>query len=349
MGIERDETSDCTNPKIDVTCKISSVLTDPYILEFIIYERVTSAPALVQVYPPSGRETVDLNDCPVGHRLSTGKYVAEWTVPSAEPIGIHEVHWFYKETASHPEKTEAFEFVVTLPAALTPPTDLYVTVQDIRDEGITVAELSDDRALFLTTGWQKWFEARVGQWFTPKDLELEFDGNGSRVLWLPVPIIDVTALYINDDFTNAVDTDNYTVYNRYVPDDDRKNPRIKLKRSTTDIFSAASGYKFVAGDLNQKVVGSFGYIEEDGSVPYGVWRAIIQLVVTTMEVLSDGDIDAMRSGRVIEEVTDRHRIEFSSLWDDIQQWSPTGLTDVDNALAMYRKPAYVGTPRRFQL
>ena len=347
MAIERDETSDCTNPKIDVTCRINGVLTDPYSLEYIIYERVTSAPALVQVYPPTGRATVDLNDCPVGHRIGSGNFVAEWTVPSAEPIGIHEIHWFYKESVAHPEKTEAFEFAVTLPASLTPD-DLYVSVQDIRDEGITVSELSDDRALALTTGWQAWFDSMTGQWFNRKELTLQFDGNGSRVLWLPVPIIELTALYINDDFNNPVDTSYYTVYNRYYPEDDRKNPRIKMKRRTSDdIFSAVSDYKFNVGDLNQQLVGAFGYVDQDGSTPHLVKRAIMQLIIATMEIYADGDLDAMRSGRVIEEVTDRHRIEYANLYDDIMAWNPTGLSDVDLALRMYRRPATIETPRTF--
>jgi len=224
---------------------------------------------------------------------------------------------------------------------------LIVSLEDIRNEGLDSDDLSDDRAIFLSRGWQAWFEDRTGIWYQQKSRTFLLDGDGSRVMWLPVPIISVTALYINDDFTIAVDTSDYTVYNRYYPNDDRRNPRIKLKRSSGDIYSSGSGHLFVAGDQNQKLIGVFGYVEEDGSPPYGVFRAIMQLIAITSENMSDGDIDVLRGGRAVEEVTDRHRIKFANTWDDILKWAPTGLTDVDNALQMYRRPAQISMARRF--
>lgn len=224
---------------------------------------------------------------------------------------------------------------------------LVISLQDIRDEGIEESELSDDRALFLSSGWQSWFENYTGMWFTRKERTFLVDGDGSRVLWLPTPIISIDELYINDDFVNVVDATQYTVYNRYYPQDDRKNPRIKLKRQNADVYSSFGNYVFNVGDQNQKIVGTFGYLEEDGSTPFGVHRAIMQLIVTTTENMSDGDIDVLRDGLRIEEVTDRHRIKFANLWDDIGQWSPTGLTDVDMALKMYRKPAHISMARKF--
>jgi hypothetical protein len=225
---------------------------------------------------------------------------------------------------------------------------LYVTLQDLRDEGFDVSDITDERALFLLRGWQDWFEYRTKMWFLPKYLDFYVDGNGSNVLWLPIPIISIEALYVNEE-TVATDPTYYTVYNsRSLINDDRKNPRIKLKRTTNSIFSSVRGNaSFVVGDRNQRLVGYFGYVESDDTVPFLVRRAIMTMVVATIANMSDGDIDAMRAGRAVEEVTDRHRIKFANLWDEIGAWKVTGLFEVDEALALYRRPAYIGMARSF--
>lgn len=224
---------------------------------------------------------------------------------------------------------------------------LYVTLDDIRDEGFDVDTVSDDRAIFLSKGWQDWIEHKTGQWFYPRELTMYFDGSDARSLWLNIPIITLTSLYMNDDFNNVVDESVYAVYNRYYPEDDRKNPRIKVKTSlASDIFTGSyNTNKFLTGDQNQKLIGTFGYVEEDMSVPFAIKRAIMVLISISVENLSDGDIDVMAVGRKIEEVTDRHRVKFADLWDRLGVWNPTGITEVDQALAMYRKVAYVGMAR----
>lgn len=226
---------------------------------------------------------------------------------------------------------------------------LYVTLQEIRDEDIDEDDLSDDRARFLLKGWQDWIDRRTGMWFLPKYMDFYVDGNGSRVLWLPIPVITLEELYINED-TTVLDSSYYTVYNsRDIINDDRKNPRIKLKRSSGSIFQGiAHNSTFEAGDRNQRLVGYFGYTESDDSVPFLIKRAIMILVNVTKENMSDGQIDELRGGRMVEEVTDRHRMKFANLWDDIGAWSVTGITEVDEALKIYRKPAFIGMARTFR-
>jgi hypothetical protein len=220
---------------------------------------------------------------------------------------------------------------------------MYVELADIRAEGIDVATLSDARATFLSEGWQAFIEARTGNWFESRTKTMLFDGDGSRLIHFPVPIISVTSLYVNDEFTTALDATYYVVYNRYFPDD-RKNPRIKLKKSTDDFFSVSAGV-FEVGDQNQKVIGDFGYVEEGGSTPFMIERAIMTLIGMSMEYLSDGDLDILRGGRVTEEVTDRHRVRFANLYKELGQWNSTGIADVDAAIQMYRRPAFIRSPR----
>ena len=225
--------------------------------------------------------------------------------------------------------------------------DLVISLQDVRNEGLEVGELSNDRALSLSYGWQSWFEKKCGQCFTPRELDLLVDGDGSRTLHLNVPVISVTELYINNDFVNVLDPSYYTVYNRRFPEDDRRNPRIKLSRSTDSIFSYISGSTFLAGDQNQKISGLFGYVEDDGSPPFPVMRAILILIRMTASHMNDDEVDQLRIGRATEEVTDRHRIRYSDLYDSLKKWSVTGITEVDDALVMYRRPAKIRSPRSF--
>lgn len=229
--------------------------------------------------------------------------------------------------------------------------DPYVSIASIRAEGITVTELSDVRATSLILGWQAWFERMTGQFFTPKDATLDFDGDGSRLLQLPVPLITCDALYINDNFTSAIDSSQYVLYNRRGPiQDDRNNPRIKLKRtSSNSIFSAGSSSVFEVGDMNIRVDGTWGYVESDDSTPLLVSRAVMILVITTKELLGDDDIDQLKVGRVVEEVTDRHRIEYSDLYDRLHTWGATGITEVDQAIQIYRSPISVNAPRNMGL
>jgi len=227
---------------------------------------------------------------------------------------------------------------------------LYISIQDIRDEGITETELSDTRAQGLIIGWQSWLEKATGNFFTAKSAIVDFDGDGSRLLQLPVPIISVNNLYINDDFDNAIDVNNYKVYNARGPvSDDRRNPRIKLTLTgrTTSVyqFNKGAGGKFIVGDLNQRVDGIWGYTEADGSTPEPICRAIKILVIATAELLGDGELDQLKFGKVIEEVTDRHRIEYADLYNRLGGWYPTGIAEVDNVISMYRAPTRVTAPR----
>lgn len=115
----RGETSDCSSPKLDVFFTIGGVQTDMAVLEFQIFD-INNELAPIQVYPLSGRATVNVTDpCPVGDKLGVGHYVAQYTVDPAEPLGPHEVRWFYRLLVSSPEETFSEQFEVLLVSAST--------------------------------------------------------------------------------------------------------------------------------------------------------------------------------------------------------------------------------------
>jgi hypothetical protein len=281
---------------------------------------------------------VEITDVSTRIDLVAGQTLYEYIDATAPAVTYWYRTSFYDTTLITPESS------LSTPPIQGSDGSLIVSVQDIRDEGIDDTELSNTRALILSYGWQSWIEHMTGRWFYPKSLTMDLDGDGSRVLYLDVPIITLDELYINDDFTTPVDSEYYVVYNRTYPDD-RRNPRIKLKSSSGSIYSGVTGRSFISGDQNQRVVGSFGYVEADGSAPYMIQRAIMTLIMATAELKSDSEIDQLSIGRKVEEVTDRHRVKFSDLYDQLGAWKPTGLTEVDEAIRLYRKPAYVGMAR----
>ena len=115
------ETLDCTNPKLQLFLSIGGIGTDPFILEYQIFEDVTTPGAPIQVYPlPAGtRATVDIaNLCPTGDKISVGNFLAQWPlVPIAEPLGNHIVKWYFKLLSTSAEQEECVGFSVLALAA----------------------------------------------------------------------------------------------------------------------------------------------------------------------------------------------------------------------------------------
>src|SRR5579859_1138563 len=135
------ESIGCLNPALDIFLQVAGVLTDPTSIAFQIFDDTSGTP--VQVYPVSGQQALDLSDCPTGQRLSVGHFAAVWTVPSLANIGGWEIRWFVQMTPSGPsvEYVEPFEVLSIIGTS----SDVYCTVLDLRNEGVTTGQASDDR------------------------------------------------------------------------------------------------------------------------------------------------------------------------------------------------------------
>lgn len=228
---------------------------------------------------------------------------------------------------------------------------LYVSIQSIRDEGVTVSQGSDARILMLIRTWQAFIERATRQWFIPKQIELEVDGTGTKLLQLSIPIVSVTNLYINDDFTTPVGASDYVAYSGRGESerDDRKNPRIKLVSADNSIFTGVGPVRketaiFEIGEKNQIVEGSFGYVEPDGSVPLPIQYALKKLVIAHLKGLASSG-GSTPAGPVIEEETDRHRRKWGDSSTASKVWPTSGDTEVDMILAQYRAPLTIRAPR----
>lgn len=285
-SLGRGQTSDCTNPVLDLNTAVGNpaVPTNVEILEFRIFDISTPAKRAVpvQVFPlvAGTYQAVDaLTDCPVGHRLSVGRYVAEYTVDAAEPLGDHLIEWRFQQTALHPQETYCEEFYVAPSIVINPDDNLYCTVAEIRAEGFSEAMLGvnpvtgldftasefDARVLSLIRTASRFVDKVTGRWFYAQQFDetnrFIVDGKGGwnvggfnhkgggRVLHLMIPVIRVDKLLIenqgliNPDLTE-IEIENIRVYNRHLKGllqpDDREDPRLAfIPRRITE--TVASG------------------------------------------------------------------------------------------------------------
>lgn len=230
----------------------------------------------------------------------------------------------------------------------------YASLADARNEGVPVS-ISDGDVQEQLDRWTDFIDAATKQWFEPRTLTLLLDGNNSRTLFLPVPIITLDELYMNNDFTNKVDSKLYAVYNRRdAARDDRRNPMIKLAGGGLGVFDVPDfrmGMCFQVGEQNQKLVGTFGFTESDGSTPKLIKRAVLKLAIRELqrgsgslwEEVANGGIKA-GGGVVTSETTDGHTISYSAFSMGSSKPGLNGITndpEVDRIIDLYRGPIKV--------
>ena len=236
----------------------------------------------------------------------------------------------------------------------------YVTVSDFRDpDTIDLPDRPTDTTIQAVIDYvEPLFERLCRQWFESRDLDFYFDGQDSDTIHFGVPIISIDALYINDD-TNPLDSSLYKVYatQQTAMGDRRGNPKISLVRSlaNANIFintSSCGIMKMYKGRQNCRVVGAFGYLDNDGNTPAPVVEAIKRLVVEYLQnpaysVTPLPPSPGSAPGVIVEEETDDHRIKYA-----VGAISTTrvGLTDitadpyVQRIIKLYRAPIGIATP-----
>lgn len=280
--------------------------------------------------------------------LVPGQSVYEYVDASGDPA------YFYKSSF--------FDSISSTESSLSDPQQgsvdpLYIDVDDLRAEGLVIPAGGDEeaRALDLIRTYQQLVDAITGQFFIPRQIELEVDGRGTSLLQLPLPIVSVSALYVNDDIENAVDPEDYIVYNGRGGEDgrdDRRNPRIKLASSEGSIFAGVgpvgrSGSVFAIGEKNQVVEGTFGFVEPGGCTPGPIKLAMKRLVIRAYRNPLGTASTNPPAGPALEEETDRHRKKWADPFVGSKLWSVTGTGDVevDLILSRYKRPLIVKGPR----
>lgn len=335
---------------------VNGVLTDGFLVEFQIWDLTAGLPG-TQIFPATSGEWENLTTG-VGH-FSVGSYYAYdnllakgWTPGLAEPIGTHRVKWRWKISGAAPFQMgeEDIEVLVESGGGTA---DHYISVADVRAEGITVAQASDAKVLSYIGMYQQFLERACRQWFVPRSLTFEVDGNDSDTLFFGVPIISLEYLKINGD-TNALDPTYYRIYNGNNYPDDRGNPCVKLTAGEErNIFACPSGIgprKFRRGRKNQSLKGIFGYTERDGSTPSLIKRATLKTVCSKIQesLVSPNPLPPIL-GSVVSESTDGHSISYGYLAGGFKPKRP-GLSgifcdpEVLDIIKLYRAPIGIASP-----
>jgi hypothetical protein len=181
----------------------------------------------------------------------------------------------------------------------------YITVQDVRNEGVAITDYDDAKVTDRIALAQSFIERVLGCFYEKRDsFVLTLDGTGHDLLWLPVPPISTTAIteILLDDV--AVVSTDYRVIMPSFPDG-RKNPKLKM----------ISGW-WTKGGANVQITGSFGYVDTtlvEGTPVYSTPAEAKRLcmLITLWALPQLNDAEARRSARIVEESLGSYRYRLS--------------------------------------
>jgi len=210
---------------------------------------------------------------------------------------------------------------------------VYATVDDLRAEGVTAAQATDERLTALIEEAGSTIDRITGWFFEPRSLTLRLDGRGTASIEPPVHPIALDRLAIDTTELSLDPTDLVVVGAPVAPG--FAAPRISLTRGRT----------FPKGTANVTAEGLWGFTEPDGTpegrTPLAIRRACMLLVLRSLPLLADDDSsgEARSRWRIIEE---RTRDQSYRLDPDSRTASFTGDPEVDSILARYRRPCGLG-------
>ncbi len=382
MGsLGQGEANTAANPVLDLFTAVGNppVLTDVLLLDFRILDISTAAKKVspVQVFPltaPPSYFTLDPTAAdPVGHRLSTGRYFAEYTVDPGEPIGDHQIEWRFQLTALTPQETFFEEFFVTASVVANPDDNTYCTVAEVRAEGhsetsvglnpvtglpMTAGEF-DSRVLNLIRLASRTVDKVTGRWFHALAFDdtnrLIVDGKSSRTVHLEIPIIRVDKLFVENQGLlggqlTEISLAAVRIYNRHISGltqpDDRENPKISFIQTRILTITADGLFPpprmFALGRQSVHLEGLFGYTDPDGT-SIGVTPALIRRVTCLLvarELLFDVDacekLNVKQKFRISSDKQDKTTIRLQDIW---LKGAITGDSEIDTILMMYKRPS----------
>ena len=206
----------------------------------------------------------------------------------------------------------------------------YCEIADIRAEGITEEQMTDDQVSQLIALACNYIDKVTGQWFELRQKTIKLDGRGGQVLQLPVFLINCDEIQ-----ADGIPIDDYVLFNRISPEDDRNYPKIYRR------------LRWPKGIQNIQVQGEWGYVEEDGSTPLLIKRAAVKLFLYNfLPALGDSEAQEEKNlrGKIKSETTDGHSYTLSdsaSVSSSVSGNSlSTGDSEIDGILKYYMKPRF---------
>ena len=207
-----------------------------------------------------------------------------------------------------------------------------VSVKDLRDESVSVAQASDDRLRALIDEAGRSIDSFTGWFFEPRRLTLRLDGRGTPTIEPPVPPIELLELKVGGTALSLAPGDLLVVGAPVGPSFD--GPRLARK----------SGFVFPRGEGNVEATGVWGYTEDDGSnhgrTPREIQQACMLLVLRWLSPLAFDDAEARQRWRIVEERTRDQSYRLAPATG--ARMAFTGDPDIDGILARYRRPPRLG-------
>ncbi len=208
----------------------------------------------------------------------------------------------------------------------------YCSLSDLREEGVTVPQASNERLTKLTDEASRTIDAITGWFFEPRSLEITLDGRSTPSLELPVPLIQLHELWIGGAMV-PLSSEAFVIEGAPVAPGFNA-PRLTLRYG-----------RFPKGRGNITIRGVWGYTEADGTplgrTPLAIKRACMLLVMRWLYPLADdASLDARQRWRIIEERTRDQSYKLAAV--AANQHQHTGDPEIDAILAQYKRPAPLG-------
>jgi len=182
-------------------------------------------------------------------------------------------------------------------AAIWPP---YVTVAEARAAGYTTAMISDEDLANVISMAEDYIESQTYLWFNLHAGEIVIlDGDDSPVLSLPAPAIAIESVTVSQipGESIIIAPSQYINYNRRNDiTGDFWDPRLEMLQGVAtrmSVIAPTKGYDSRSqaiwpwGRHNISILGTFGFVETDGSTPLIIKRAVLllinQLIVSVLQ------------------------------------------------------------------
>lgn len=194
-------------------------------------------------------------------------------------------------------------------------------------------------------------DEHTGQFFNKRAALVSLEGNNTPTMWFPVPIVDISKLRINSttsELKEGEDFDFIAFKGRAEPQDDRRNPRIKLSvgRGRDSIFVGSVTSRIFSINTLTEITGNFGFLEPDGSTPPLIRKAVSILSAKEINAPSASST-SLTQGPLKRTKVDLHEKEFFEQKAATIRGSLTGIPEVDQIIAKFRTPIRLGGSIQF--
>lgn len=376
--LKQGQASNCANPQLVYaqqsfefpnntdTIEGAGTMFDVDALDFQIYD---SSGAVIAPTPGDANDwtAVDvLNDCPAGHRLGVGRYVAAYTVDANADPGAYRVRWRITERTGDPF-TYSDTWYQVIPST-DPLVNSYAQIHDLRCEGVP-GTFSLERMASALERAARFVDDITRRRFVAEYKTINVDGAGSPILLLREPIVMIEDVVFNTTtFVRQevrVSSADLRVYNRHIREnmlnpDDRDAPRVELLHSrkygtASDGYvdgyprgyvPSGGGYGFQDQQQNMQVIGVFGYTEYDGSsmgrTPLAIREVTLRLAMRNLRPLwrtaSKGG--GGPAGPITMEKTRDQTVQYANTSGSgaATEAAFTGDWEIDSILSMYMAP-----------